>query len=176
MAGKRALIFILVGMMALPTTALSQTRRRAPQRSTTRTTKATDEKTAAEIKAGRVSVATQIKALTQFLYLLGGINKGIETVDSAVRAKQASSTVVQQNEQSKARIRSSLRSVREGLDKLEADFRLSPTLMSYYSYISGTALLGETAENLAATNRFDEAGRTLLKVVNQLSDALVAMR
>lgn len=175
MAGKRALIFILVGMMALSTTALSQTRRRAPQR-TNRTAKATDEKTAAEIKAGRVSVATQIKALTQFLYLFGGINKGIESVDSAVRAKQASSTVIQQNEQSKARIRSSLRSVREGLDKLESDFRLSPTLMSYYSYISGTALLGETAENLAAANRFDEAGRTLLKVVNQLSDALAVMR
>jgi hypothetical protein len=66
--------------------------------------------------------------------------------------------------------------VREGLDKLESDFRLSPTLMSYYSYISGTALLGETAENLAAANRFDEAGRTLLKVVNQLSDALAVMR
>jgi len=175
MAGKRALIFILVGMMALSTTALSQTRRRVPQRSN-RTAKVTDEKTDAEIKAGRVSVATQIKALTQFLYLFGGINKGIESVDSAVRAKQASSTVIQQNEQSKARIRSSLRNVREGLDKLESDFRLSPTLMSYYSYISGTALLGETAENLAAANRFDEAGRTLLKVVNKLSDALAVMR
>jgi hypothetical protein len=41
--------------------------------------------------------------------------------------------------------------------------------------LSATAL-GEAAENQAAANRFDEAGRSLLKAVDQLADALAAMR
>jgi hypothetical protein len=66
--------------------------------------------------------------------------------------------------------------MREGLDRLESDFRSNPALKSYYPYISGVAIMSETAENQAASNRFDEAGRSLLKVVSKLSDALAAMR
>jgi hypothetical protein len=38
------------------------------------------------------------------------------------------------------------------------------------------ALLGKTAETQAASNNFDQSGRTLLKAVDKLTDALVAMR
>ncbi len=174
---KQALILLVVGVVILTTTANSQTRRRTPAKPPARTSKTTIEKSAADVKRGREMVALQIKTLTQFLYIFGGIVKGVESVDQAIRTKQASPGVAQQNEQSKAKIRTSLRSVREGLDKVEAEFRFNDSLKSfYYSHLAGAARLAETAESQAAANRFDEAGRSLLRIVNQLADALAAMR
>ena len=173
---KRAVTIVLACIITvLCTTADAQRRRsQTPRRSASAARAA--EKSAVEIKAGRDRVAAQIKTLTQFLYLLGGIAKEIETADKATTGLDASSTSVAQNRASKTKIRGSIRSVREGLDRLETDFRMSPTLRSYYPYISGVAIIGETAENQAAGNRFNEAGRSLLKVVDRLADALAAMR
>lgn len=173
---RKAIVLILACIITvLCTTADAQRRsRRAPGRGASAAK--ISEKSSLEIKAGRNRVAVQIKALTQFLYLLGGIAKEIESADKATSGLDASSTSIGQNRASKAKIRESIRNVREGLDRLESDFRLSPALKSYYPYISGVAVIGETAENQAAANRFSEAGKSLLRVVERLADGLAAMR
>lgn len=173
---RKASILILVSMILLSTTASSQTRRRSPRRSTT-ASKAAAEKSSAELLAARSRVATQIKTLSQFLYLYGGIAKGIESADQATRSGEASQVASQQNDRTKAKVKESIRNVREGLDRLEADIRFgSDAVKNYYPYISGVARTAEMAESQAAANRFDEAGKSLLKAVNQLTDALTAMR
>ena len=174
---RKAFILILICLLTvLSTNVTSQTKRRraAPRRANA--TKAATEKSAAEIKAGAAQVAAQIKTMTHFVYLFGGIAKGIESVDQAASKQEASAAAIEQNERNKTKVRESIRNVREGLDKLESDFRFNPTLQSYYTYLAGVARTGETAENQAAANRFDEAGRSLLKVIDQLADALAAMR
>ena len=174
---KRSFILVLVCLLAgLVADSHAQTRRRSPARRTTSATKAEAEKKAADLKSGAAEVATQLKTMTHFAYLLGGVVKGIEAVDQAVGKNEASPAAREQNERNKARVRDSIRSVREGLDKLESDFRLHPTLRNYYQYLNGVARAAESAENQAAANRFDEAGRTLLRVMDQLADALAAMR
>jgi hypothetical protein len=173
---RKAFILILASIILLSTTASSQTRRRSTRRSAP-ASKPAVEKTSAELLAARERVASQIKTLSQFLYLYGGIAKGIESADQAARSGEASSVASEQNERTKTRVKESIRNVREGLDKLEADLRFgSDAVKSYYPYISGVARTAETAESQAAANRFDEAGRSLLKAVNQLADALTAMR
>ncbi|HET9529559.1 MAG TPA: hypothetical protein VFQ92_04360 [Blastocatellia bacterium] len=172
---KRAFILILVLTILSGTDVSSQTRRRTPAKRRPPVSKAAEKQTA-EIKAGRERVAVQIKNLTLFLYLFGGIAKGIESADQATRTREASSVAMEQNERNKARVKESLRNVREGLDKLETDFRINPALKSYHRYLTGVADLGEMAESQAAANRFDDAGRSLLRAVNQLADALAAMR
>ena len=172
---RKAFIFMLIGMLTvLSVNVTSQTKRRSATPHRANPAKAATEKSAAEIKAGAAQVAAQIKTLTHFVYLFGGIAKGIESVDQA--AKEASATAIAQNERNKTKVRESIRSVREGLDKLESDFRFNPTLQRYYPYLAGAARTGETAENQAAAGRFDEAGRSLLKIIDQLADALAAMR
>jgi hypothetical protein len=173
---KKVFLVILTCMVVSSTTVNSQTRRRSPSKSKARVTKAAVEKSAAEMKVGRERVAAQIKTLTHFVYLLGGIAKGIESVDLAVRNKEASPGAIEQNQRNKTSIRQSLRTVRDGLDRLESDFHYNTAWQNYYMYVSGVARLGEAAETQAAGNRFDEAGRTLLKAVGQLADALAAMR
>jgi glutamine synthetase type III len=174
---RKAFAFVLICLLTLLSTNVnSQTRRRNTAKRRTSATSAATEKSAADIKAGAAEVSTQIKTLTQFIYLLGGVVKGIEAVDQAVGKNEASPAAKEQNERNKTRVRDSLRSVREGLDKLESDFRFHPTLKTYFPYLSGVAHTAEAAENQAAANRFDEAGRSLLKAVGQLADALAAMR
>lgn len=126
--------------------------------------------------AGRTRIASQIKTLTQFLYLFGGVVKGFESVELASRTEPASPAAIQQNERNKLRVKESIRNVRDGLDKLETDFRFQPALARYYQRLAGVASAGERAENQAMANHFDEAGRLLLKVVDQLADTLAAMR
>ncbi len=102
--------------------------------------------------------------------------KGIKQVDEAARKNEASPTALQQNDQNKATVKSSLRNVREGLDALEIYFRSTPGLEGYYLKLAGSASGAASAEDLAAAGRFDQAGRTLLGVVNRLTDVLLQMR
>ena len=173
---KKSLVLILVSVILLSTTALAQTRRRPAPRRKAPVVKPPTQQQLADIKAGRERISSQIKTLSNFLYLYGGIAKGIESADQAARNGETSSVAAQQNDRTKARVRESLKNVRAGLDKLEGDFRFNAAWRSYYPNISGVALLGETAETQAAANRFDEAGRSLLQAVNKLADALTATR
>ena len=173
---KKIFIFILATVIVLQTTGLAQTRRRSAPRRKAPVVKPPTQQQLADIRAGRERISSQIKTLSNFLYLYGGIAKGIESADLAARSGESSSVATQQNERTKAKVKESIKNVSDGLNKLETDFRFNAAWRSYYPNISGVALLGETAEHQAAANRFDEAGRSLLQAVNKLADALTAMR
>ena len=131
---------------------------------------------AAEVqKEGATRVADQIKILTKFIYLLGGVAKGLESVDDAARRNQATPTAVEQANKSKLVVRNSIRNVRDGLDQLETHVRTTPELQRYYIKLAGVAAGAATAEEQAAANQFDRAGRTLLDVVGRLTDVLQDM-
>ena len=108
--------------------------------------------------------------------MLGGVTKSLESVDDDVRRNQASPAIVEQATRNRAQVRGNIQSVREGLDKLEIDFRTTPELQRYYIKLAGVAAGAASAEDQAAANQFDKAGRTLLDVVNHLTDVLLEMR
>ena len=167
-----AVAFIVLSSVAAP----SQTKRRTTQkRSGASTTFA--EKQQAEIRAGREQIAAQIKALTQFLYLFGGIAKNIETADRVNSNPNESSAGVspEQLSLSRAKVKESIATLRAGLDKLESSFRLSAVLQTYYPNLSGVAKFAQTAENQAAAGTLDQAGRSLIAAASKLTDALVAL-
>lgn len=174
---NRLLLIAAALLLILPAIAFGQGRSRTTKRTTSTKTSASVESQAAEIRmAGATKIAEQIKILTRFLYLLGGVAKGIEQVDEAARKNEASPAALQQNEQNKATVKTSLRNVREGLDALEIYFRATPGLQSYYLKLAGSASGAADAEAQAEGGRFDQSGRTLLGVVNRLTDVLLIMR
>ena len=174
---RKSSVFILACLMAVSSaTATAKTRRRSHSTHNAAAARAAADKTAAEVTAGRERIAGQIKTLTHFVYLFGGVQKGIELAGSTSANRDVSPITVAQNQQSITKVRTSIGSVRKGLEQLETDFRGSPSLQIYYHYLIGIGNLGEAAENQAAANRFDDAGRFLLKAVDQLADALAAMR
>jgi hypothetical protein len=168
-------IAVLTASFVIPSSVLGQTRRRSSPRPSTSATAAA-QRTAQVRTQGATRVAEQIKLLTRFTYLLGGINSGIAAADEEIRRNQASPAVVQSNQQNKARVKSSIQGFREGLDKLEIDFRATPELQPYYIKLAGSAAGAATAEQQAGANQFDAAGRSLLNVINRLTDVLVIMR
>ena len=174
---KRIATVSLTALLLAPSVTLGQTRNRStsrgrqPAASTAATQRATQART-----AGATRVADQIKFLTKFIYLLGGVTSGIAAVDEAARRNEASPAVLQQNQQSKTQVRSSIQGFRETLDKLEIDFRATPELQPYYIKLAGVAAGAARAEEQAAASQFDAAGRTLLGVINRLTDVLLVMR
>lgn len=178
---KRAFLLTVICLLLLPAGLTAQNRQRTTSRRPAQRGARADasQQAAASVAArnqGAARVAEQVKILTRFLFLLGGVAKGIETADAAARAGEATPTQVEQTEKSKATVKNSLRNVREGLDKLEIDFRTTPELQRYYTRLAGVAAGAADAEDQAASNRFDQAGRTLLNVVNRLTDVLLEMR
>ncbi len=169
---KRITALLIATIILFPATAFSQTRKRTSKPPT----RATTTKPSTALQAGATRVADQIKNLTRFLYLLGGVAKGIEAVDEAARRNEASPAVLEQAKRNKDTVRTSLQSVREGLDALEIHFRTTPELQRYYIKLAGVAAGAATAEEQAAANQFDRAGRSLLDVVNRLTDVLLEMR
>jgi hypothetical protein len=171
---QRIIAALLVTIVILPIAGFAQTRKRTTAAKPSRAAAATK---AAEVqREGATRVADQIKTLTRFIYLLGGVAKGLESVDDAAHRNEASPAVLEQATRNKATVRTSIQSVREGLDKLEIDFRATPELQRYYIKLAGVAAGAANAEDLAAANQFDKAGRTLLEVVNHLTDVLLEMR
>jgi hypothetical protein len=169
---KRATILALVFALFLPLTAMSQTRRRTSRRAPA----ATKPQAASVVHDGAMEVANQIKILTRFIYVLGGVARGIEQTEAAVRRNEASPAIVTQLQKDKASVKQSLQGVREGLDKLEVRFRSTPDLNRYYTDLVGSAAGAANAEDQAAAGHLDQAGRSLLGVVNRLTDVLLEMK
>jgi hypothetical protein len=174
---KRAFILSTICLLLSSAPVFAQNRQRTTTRKSTQKTRSNTSQKAGGARAdGAARLADQIKVLTRFLYLLGGVAKGIEAADAAARAGEATSAQVDQTERSKATVKESLRNVREGLDNLEIDFRTKPDLLPYYTRLAGAAAGAAAAEDQAAANQFDQAGRSLLGVVNRLTDVLLEMR
>lgn len=160
-------------MALLPADLLAQTKKRA----STKRPRSTSTQTADDVEhEGATQVANQIKNLTKFIYLLGGIAKGLEQSDAAIRRKEATPALIESTEASKAKVRATFQDVRAGLDKLEIDFRKNPTLQGFYYKLAGVADGAARAEQSAAAGQFDQAGRTLLTVINRLTDVLLDMK
>jgi len=173
---KLIAIAVLTTIFVIPSSALGQTRRRTTPKPSSTSATAAAQRTAQVRTQGATKVADQIKNLTRFTYLLGGVNSGIAQIDEAIKRNEASPAMVQRNQQSKATVKNSIQGFREGLDRLEIEFRTTPELQPFYIKLAGSAAGAATAEEQAAANQFDAAGRTLLNVINRLTDVLVVMR
>lgn len=169
---KRITITLLALILLAPSTAFSQTRKRSSAQKPPATT--ATQRVAQVRTQGATRVADQIKNLSRFMYLLGGVTSSIAAVEEA--AKKSGVSPDAQTAQSKAQVRATIQNIRAGLDQLEIDFRGTPELQPYYIKLAGVAAGAATAEEKAAANQFDASGRQLLNVVNRLTDVLLLMR
>jgi hypothetical protein len=127
----------------------------------------------AELNEGAEKVSIQIKNLSKFLYVLGGVARGIEDIDKDQRANRAA---IDANNENKRNTIQTIRNLRAGLAVLEVEFRTKPGLKPHLSKIQGITDLTAQSEDLAIAGRFVDSGKPLLQVVEQLADTLAAMR
>ncbi len=171
---RRTTAALIIVLVLLPATGLAQNRRRATSRAPR--PNLAELRAAENRQAGAEKVANQIKVLTRFIYLMGGVAKTLEGVNDAAARSQQPTAAADQIEKSRMVIRNSIRDVRIGMDQLEVEFRGTNELQKYYTKLAGVASGAAAAEELARANQFDKAGRSLLEVVNRLTDVLLLMR
>jgi hypothetical protein len=128
-----------------------------------------------EIRQGADKVSIQIKNVTKFIYVLGGVASGFEVADKDAKDGKLSRAVIDKNNQGKQAVITSIRNLKAGLAALEVEFRTKPALKNYLLQIQGITDLTTQSEDLATAGRFTDSGRVLLTVVEKLADTLVAM-
>lgn len=128
-----------------------------------------------EIKAGADKVSIQIKNVSKFVYLLGGIARTIEDLDKEAKTRKISQASVDANNKNKQAVIQGIQNLRAGLVALEIEFRTKPALKNYIFQLQGVSDLAANAEDQAANGNFMDSGKTLLLVIEKLSDALVAL-
>lgn len=164
-------IFALSFIFGLSVNADAQRRTRS-KRSRKAKTRVTN---ASIVKKGAKDVGIQVKNVTKFVFVLGGVAKGIEDIDKDVRAGRATREIENKNVQFKEDVIASIRGLRAGLIKLESDFRTKAPLKKYLLQIQGLTQQANKVEDLAMVGQFSDAGKELLMVVELLTDTLVAM-
>lgn len=165
------IVIILVCVLMINTVADAQRKRGRTKKTTTPTATVNN----AAIKDGAAKVGIQIKNLTKFIYLLGSVSNGIQEIDNLAREGKVSREVKAKNEQFKADVLASIRSLRAGLVSMEVDFRVKPELKPYLPLIEGIIGMSARAEDLAVAGRFTDSGKELLLIVEKLTDVLVEM-
>jgi hypothetical protein len=165
-------VFAMSFIFGLSIQAEAQRKRKRTRTVPKTTTSVTDDAT---LKKGAEDVGIQVKNVTKFVFILGGVAKGIEDIDKDIRDGKASREVADKNAQFKADVLRSVRALRAGLVKLEVDFRTKDPLKKYLVNIQGLTQQTYKAEDLAGAGQFTESGKQLLLVVETLTDTLVAM-
>jgi hypothetical protein len=127
------------------------------------------------LKEGSQKVADEIKALSRFLYLLGGSLPAIQQFDADVKSGKISGAARTQAEAGRKGLIQTITIFKNELVGLEEKFRSNPVYKTYLPDIAGVGELAATAEQQAQSNQFDAAGRTLLQVLSQLTDTLQSM-
>jgi hypothetical protein len=166
---KKLTILLLI-FVCLSFSANAQRRKRP------RTTTANPPVTATnEIREGAAKVSIQLNNVAKFVYLLGGIARGIEDIDKDAKAGKISRAISEKNQTYKQNVIASIQSLRTGLIQLESDFRVKPKLKPYLQSIQGITEISGTAEDQATNGEMVNAGKTLLQIIEKLSDTLVAL-
>ena len=170
---KLTIVLLCLGCLAFSVNAQKR-------RSTSKKPKATTTETVApaanlEIKDGAKKVSIQIKNVSKFIYVLGGVAKGIEDIDKEAKTRRVSQEILDKNAQFKKDVLQSIRNLRAGLAALEVEFRTKPGLKNYLFQIQGITDMSGLAEDQATTGKFSESGKTLLLIIEKLSDTLAAL-
>ena len=128
------------------------------------------------MRAEAAQVATQIKNVSNFIYVYGKIVNSLELADEQVKNKQTSPEIQAKNQKSKDALILRIRDVRAGLENLANGFQGNSRMQVQYLKLTYAIDSVINAERLATSGRYEDAGKTLVQVVERLTDTVLSMR
>ena len=167
-------------LFTLAVTALFSLPAYSQKTSGKRTTKTSTKSSAAalpplDVRAARVKVENQQVNITEFLKRLGPVAQAIEELDAEAATNKVKKESLDKNAADKQTVITAIRNVREGLVKLESEFRVKPVLKKYLPTIQGISELAGQAETSAIAGKFVAANTPLRTIQQKLTDTLAAM-
>ncbi len=148
-----------------------------PKRPVKRTTSAPKTATLPplDVRAARVKVSNQLANITAFVERFGPIAQAIEAVDAEAKNTRFNKQALDRNEADKLKVVAAIRGLREGMVKLESEFRVKPALKKYLLTIQGISDLAGQSEASAIAGKLVAANTPLRSIQQKLNDTLVAM-
>jgi hypothetical protein len=177
---KRVSIFTLIVLIALgaASQAHSLTRQKQQpkqqQKRPTRRVKPTPTPTP-DTRAESSEVVTQIRNVSNFIYIYGKVVNGLEVADEQAKSNLASTETQVVIKESKDKLIAKIKDVRIGLEDLASKFQANPRLQVQYLKLAYATEAALNAERLAAAGKYNDAGRLLVTVVERLADTIVSM-
>lgn len=128
-----------------------------------------------DVRAARVKVSNQLANVTAFTSRLGPIAQAIEALDNEAKTKRVKQESIDKNAADKQKVISAIRGLREGMVKLETEFRTKPALKKYLTTIQGISDLAGQSETSAIAGKFVAANDPLRTIQQKLNDTLASM-
>ncbi len=165
-----ALMLTLAVIFAFPLTSTAQKPKRRPAAPKPTPMPTPDLK----VEAGQV--AEQIKNVSKFIYVYGKIVNGLEISQEQEKQNKVSPSAAAKNRENKDALLASIRNLRAGVENLARNFQSNPRLQVQQLKLSFAADAASDAERLAAAGRYDEAGKSLIALIERLTDAVISLR
>jgi hypothetical protein len=128
------------------------------------------------MRAEAAQVAAQIKNVSNFIYVYGKVVNSLQVAEEQMKTDQASPEIKARNKENKDKLIVSMNRLRAGLEGLANGFEGNPRMQVQYLKLAYATEASFDAERLAAAGRYEEAGRSLVTVVERLTDAIISMR
>lgn len=167
-----ALLFAFVVLCAFPLASIAQKKSSRTQKRPV-APKATPTPDL-RVEAGQI--AEQIKNYSKFIYVYGKIVNGLEVAEDQAKQGKMSSAAAAKVQQSKDALVQNIRNLKVGVDNLARGFQNNPRLQIQYLKLAFAVDAAGDAEKLAVAGRYDEAGKSLVTVVERLTDTVMALR
>ena len=167
-------------VLAIAVTSLFSLSAYTQKTTSKRTAKASTTKTAAtlpplEVRSARVKVSNQQANISLFLERLGPVAQAIEALDAESKTKKLKQESLDKNASDKQKVIAAIRNLRDGMVKLESEFKVKPALKKYLPTIQGISELAGQAETSAIAGKFVAANTPLRTIEQKLNDTLAAM-
>jgi hypothetical protein len=129
-----------------------------------------------DMRPEAAQVATQIKNISNFIYIYGKIVNTIQVVDDQAKGDQTSPKAQALNKESKDALVVNISKLRAGLENLSNNFKANPRLQVQYLKLNFAADAVLNAERLAAAGQYEAAGKMLVTAIERLTDTIISMR
>lgn len=177
---ERTSIFIAIILIALGATtqAPSFAQQKQPQRQRPKKPAAGKPKPTPtpDLRAEASQVATQIKNVANFIYIYGKIVNTLQIDEDQVKRQETSPEIQARIKKSKAALIARIRDLRAGMESLASGLEGNPRFQVQYLKLSYAAEASRDAEDLAASGQYEEAGKSLIAIIERLTDTIISMR
>lgn len=170
----RYFVFALVLIAMSSFVAYSQTTKKRPVKRTTTAPKTTTLPPL-DVRAARIKVDNQLTNVGLFVKNFGPVAQALDAIEAESRTKRLSRQALDQNASDKQKVVTAIRGLREGMVKLESEFKVKPVLKKYLPMIQGISDLAGQSETSAIAAKFVAANAPLRTIQQKLTDTLAAM-
>ena len=183
-SGRLVAVFVVPALALLVSGTLSM-----PTHAQTRTSKPTSRSTGTKRRPARTApappvdmrpqaqlVSEQITILSRFVFVYGKVVNTLEVARDKAQQNQTSAEIEARNRQSVGKLVRGIRGLADGIDNLAMTFKAEDRLQIQYLKIAAAKDAVAEASQMAAADKFEEAGTSLIVAIERLTETIISMK